>query len=130
MTDRKLMQQALHTLEGWANVDDWVWPETAKEQAKRNTVDAIDALRERLAQPEQEPVAWIDRHELSAIDEDFSPSVGNRKLSEYDVPLYTVPPQRKPWVGLTDEDMEALLLNEDGVRFARYIEAKLKERNG
>jgi uncharacterized ferredoxin-like protein len=60
MTDRKLMKQALHTLEGWANVDDWVWPETAKEQAKRNTVDAIAALRERLAQPEQEPVSLND----------------------------------------------------------------------
>ena len=35
----------------------------------------------------------------------------------------------KQWVGLTDEDMEALFLNEDGVRFARYIEAKLKEKN-
>ena len=35
----------------------------------------------------------------------------------------------KQWVGLTDKDMEALFLNEDGVRFARYIEAKLKERN-
>jgi len=35
----------------------------------------------------------------------------------------------KQWVGLTDEDMEVLFLNEDGVRFARYIEAKLKEKN-
>ena len=34
------------------------------------------------------------------------------------------------WVGLTEEDMEALFLNEDGVRFARYIDAKLKEKNG
>ena len=33
------------------------------------------------------------------------------------------------WVGLTDEDMEELFLNEDGVRFARYIEAKLREKN-
>ena len=33
------------------------------------------------------------------------------------------------WVGLTEEDMEALFLNEDGVRFARYIEAKLREKN-
>jgi hypothetical protein len=33
------------------------------------------------------------------------------------------------WVGLTEEDMESLFLNEDGVRFARYIEAKLKEKN-
>jgi len=35
----------------------------------------------------------------------------------------------REWVGLTDEDMEVLFLNEDGVRFARYIEAKLKEKN-
>ena len=38
-------------------------------------------------------------------------------------------PPKKQWVGLTDEDMEVLFLNEDGVRFARYIEAKLKEKN-
>ncbi len=40
--------------------------------------------------------------------------------------LYAAP---REWVGLTDEDMEVLFLNEDGVRFARYIEAKLKEKN-
>jgi hypothetical protein len=39
------------------------------------------------------------------------------------------PPPKREWVGLTDEDMEVLFLNEDGVRFARYIEAKLKEKN-
>ena len=38
-------------------------------------------------------------------------------------------PEMNQWQGLTDEDMEALFLNEDGVRFARYIEAKLKEKN-
>jgi Ran GTPase-activating protein (RanGAP) involved in mRNA processing and transport len=37
--------------------------------------------------------------------------------------------EEREWVGLTDEDMEVLFLNEDGVRFARYIEAKLKEKN-
>ena len=36
---------------------------------------------------------------------------------------------QREWVSLTDEDMEALFLNEDGVRFARYIEAKLREKN-
>lgn len=96
MTDRKLMQQALHTLEGWANVDDWVWPETAKEQAKRNTVDAIAALRERLAQPEQEPVAWYDSKSGWTDFHFFKPV---RKPSAPDaewLPLYTTPPQRPP----------------------------------
>jgi len=36
---------------------------------------------------------------------------------------------QREWVGLTDDEMEALFLNEDGVRFARYIEAKLREKN-
>ena len=36
---------------------------------------------------------------------------------------------QREWVGLTDEDMEALFLNEDGVRFARYIESRLKDKN-
>jgi len=33
------------------------------------------------------------------------------------------------WVGLTDDEMEALFLNEDDVRFARYIESRLKDKN-
>ena len=53
MNDRELMQQALDTLEGWANHGKWVWPESALEQAKRNTTESITALRERLAQPDQ-----------------------------------------------------------------------------
>ena len=36
---------------------------------------------------------------------------------------------QRQWVGLTEEDVEALFLNEDGVRFARYIEVKLREKN-
>ena len=32
---------ALHTLEGWANYGKWVWPESALEQAKRNTTESI-----------------------------------------------------------------------------------------
>lgn len=51
-SDRDLLKQALHTLEGWANHREWVWPESALEQAKRNTTEAITALRERLEQPE------------------------------------------------------------------------------
>ena len=36
---------------------------------------------------------------------------------------------KREWVGLTDDEMEALFLNEDGVRFARYIESRLKDKN-
>jgi hypothetical protein len=54
------MKMAISTLEGWANVAYWVWPETAREQAKRNTVESITALRQAIEQAEkQEPVAWM-----------------------------------------------------------------------
>jgi hypothetical protein len=48
-------------------------------------------------------------------------------------PLYTAP-QKKEWVGLTDEEIwsngSRLSLSERGIReFARAIEAKLKEKN-
>ena len=55
---RGALKLALITLEGWDNHDKWVWPETALEQAKRNTKEAITAIKEALAQPAQEPVAW------------------------------------------------------------------------
>ena len=58
--EREALKLALITLEGWDNHDKWVWPETALEQAKRNTEEAITAIKEALVQPEQEPVAWID----------------------------------------------------------------------
>jgi hypothetical protein len=48
--DTALLRQALSTLEGWANYGKWVWPESALEQAKRNTEEAITALRERLGE--------------------------------------------------------------------------------
>lgn len=47
------MKQALHTLEGWANHGDWVWPESALEQAKRNTTESITALRAAIEQAER-----------------------------------------------------------------------------
>jgi hypothetical protein len=72
---------------------------------------------------EPKPVAHVYR-----IETNGRPCVAWDDASEIKVgaKLYAAP---REWVGLTDEDMEVLFLNEDGVRFARYIEAKLKEKN-
>ena len=56
--EREALKLALITLEGWDNHDKWVWPETALEQAKRNTKEAITAIKEALAQPALAPAAY------------------------------------------------------------------------
>ena len=94
---------------------------------------AITAIREALAQPEQvqEPEAWRWKHGDSCWQlEDKQPRSPTAQ------PLYTTPPKR-PWVGLTYEDMVKLqkdLYNAKGesvlpTTFAMAVEAKLKEKN-
>ena len=75
-------------------------------------------------QPELEPVAYMrpDKGHLT-----FHKSVAY-------VPLYTEPPKRK-WVGLTEEEYEAMAEQYvtncyfDTLKYAKAIEAKLKEKN-
>jgi len=81
--------------------------------------------------PEPEPVAWRfhDRNMWCYVD--HLTDLPQDKFK----PLYTTPPQRE-WVGLTDEDMNKLrhlvdwTVPLDIKKFARAIEAKLKEKNG
>ena len=83
---------------------------------------AYEALRQALAQPEQEPVAWV----YNGILHEFDPS--EFATSEV-TPLYTAPPKRE-WVGLTKEEFEQAV---DGLEDLEdcwtQIEAKLKEKN-
>jgi hypothetical protein len=92
---------------------------------------AIAAIKEALAQPAQEPVCWVmpDGKTVDKWGRQFYGSTVGE-------PLYTTPQQR-PWVGLTDEEIDAIdeaNWEEDhkawGIReFARAIEAKFKEKN-
>jgi hypothetical protein len=61
----------------------------------RLTRESITAIKKALAQPEQEPVAWIS-HNAGLYH--FKPDESLDPL-----PLYTTPPQRKP---LTGEEIE------------------------
>jgi hypothetical protein len=102
-------------------------------------VDADDTLQKRVDEKEKrehEPVAWRTfdgeggyDYRSYEMNENYDKEWAERNPNHahWVEPLYASP--QKQWVGLTDEDMEALFLNEDGVRFARYIEAKLKEKN-
>ena len=121
MTDKELMQQALDALE---YASDMTKPENMSGCECPICV-TITALRDRLAQPEQEPVAWItkggkgDLWWYRSVDEN-----GNDNLD--DVPLYITPPQRKP---LTFEEILAIAEESrkhvyPSIAFARAIESR------
>ena len=104
------------------------------------THEAINAIREALAQPEQEPVAWVDPATLYQLKIGLE---GVHLVYETEMvnslPLYDKP--QRTWVGLTDEEMlEAIkplyanpFLAHNALEVSRdeyqAIEAKLKEKN-
>ena len=87
---------------------------------------------EALAQPAQEPVAWMRPSEegYDSAFRDHSTVMGctGNPWTGW-IPLYTTPPQR-PWVGLTRSDrkeIERLSVYVEGA--IAITEAKLKEKN-
>ena len=98
----------------------------------------IDRIKEALAQPEQEPVAWLFQHDetgrMNYVSNDgiHNPAMFLEMNPRYALvcPLYTTPPQRT-WVGLTEEKRTEIRRE----HYARTlplmdaVEAKLKELN-
>jgi hypothetical protein len=85
-------------------------------------------IRARLAQPEPEAVAWLNKLGNGAWIADVLKCEGD----EPSEPLYTAPPQRKEWQGLTDEEIMDLCAAQwasHPIDIGRIIEAKLKEKN-
>lgn len=146
MTDRELLQMALDALEeskkhitdqrrdktiealraALANEfnPDWNQVEALQESLREHMAE-IQRLRARLAQPEQEPVAWMEIEKY--IDEDNL--WDSRKiLRDYDnglgEPLYTTPPQRESvYCGCGDE-----IVAGDGARCGTCVAVKYKEK--
>ena len=136
MTDRELLQQALDALETHAKQ----YP----HMVKGYTADAAEAIRTRLAQPEPEPVAVVGL-DMSEVNVYYgSQYCGKKQETKIAVflkdvligtRLYTAPPQRKEWVGLTDEEKKVICqeaANEDwtDLDVINATEAKLREKNG
>ena len=100
-------------------------------------VEAITAIKEALAQPEQEPIGYASEgaaKRLTTVKQAHE-QIRNFRLFTHDVPLYTAP--QRTWVGLTDEEIVELH-HEIKVQLMgtyktediyRAIEAKLKEKN-
>lgn len=49
---REALELALDTLRGWIGIDEWIWPVSAKETCKKNSIEVIAAIREALAERE------------------------------------------------------------------------------
>ena len=122
-TDRELLQMALEALDSKHDMTKAEW--------RVLQYHAFTALRARLAQPEQEPVAW----KMKGVPAFATSRPNDTDSIKWDA-LYTAPSQRE-WQGLTDEEIESLwdnTLSEDvGItalrKSALAIEAKLKEKN-
>jgi hypothetical protein len=119
MTDKEAMAMALDALE------------TLMIERGSIYEKAIAALKEALAQPEQEPVAILNHaHGVHTFR-----NVKLKGLPDGEYLVYIHPPQRT-WVGLTDEDIGDAYVAWDDTNgasfadFARAIEAKLKQKNG
>ena len=67
-----------------------------------------------------EPVAWMWKDGSLTSDPDEADGTW--------IKLYTAPPKRE-WVGLTEEEMEDLLITIPWPQVCNAIEAKLKEKN-
>jgi hypothetical protein len=111
---------------------------------------AITALRDRLAQPEQGPVAWRTfdgDNGYNYIDYENNKDYCywleelHSKHKGWGEPLYTTPPvaQQRPWVGLTEPELHEINPTwpapgqhwdyKTVLDFVRAIETKLKEKN-
>ena len=122
MTKDEALKLALDFIER-VNKDGWILADLEPEMYA-----AITAIKEALAQPEQEPVAWFS----TLPDGKLSIKIVGKPTDGNWEPLYTTPSQR-PWVGLTyEEETELIRLahNHAGIRFyIQAAEAKLKEKN-
>ena len=113
----KLALEALNDLSAWndGEVGGHMDEPYSAEVARRT----ITAIKEALAQQEQEPVAW----------EQFYPDIGKPQIAFNAEVIGYVAPQRT-WVGLTYEEKHEIRYSHmTSAEFIEFIEAKLKDKN-
>jgi hypothetical protein len=120
--NRELLQQALNALRISAPLG-----HAMEDYEYRHRL--IKDIEAELAKPEQEPVGYFYLRK-GVFFHIYEPHNADPEV----FPLYTAPP-RKPWVGLTDDEINDFdkKLRDNGdycsLHFAWGISAKLKEKN-
>jgi hypothetical protein len=119
---REAAQQALEALEATH------YDVGSAEKQRLQVMDAITALRDALAQEEQEPVAWRSQNATPpggfVIFQQYPQALAD--LGGEIEPLYTHPPCRE-WRGLTEEELDRWTPEIHSV--IRAVEQALKEKN-
>ena len=130
MTKDEALKLALSTLDEVRQETFRLSRDGQKLYAEDNVWSTIISIKEALAQPEQEPVAWQFMNGLNfrkRRPDDFDDLAYDG--FPYWKPLYTTPPQRT-WVGLTDEEKHEIRYSHmTSAEFIEFIEAKLKDKN-
>lgn len=122
-------------------------PQTCHSKTGKSETQSSLMLTDETQAQQQEPVAWMD------ADGDLYKDEPKENWCPPHTQLYTFPQPSKPWVGLTEEDIEAAMpggiydcladpwdcgvgdgdymrsIKNDVVRIVRAIEAKLREKN-
>jgi len=123
MTKDEALRLALETLEDIG--DEWGFT-SQRTVPKRK--EAITAIKEALAQPEQDLVEWgvdwgPDGNSVSII----------KRLADGGIEVvgweYAPHPPQRTWVGLTNDELSQIEGTHLGRSFAKAIEAKLKDKN-
>jgi hypothetical protein len=101
------------------------------EQIQKIVTAAVEAERKALAQPAQEPVAYIRKDQLQKAMQSAMLCEVTSEPRQDRVRIYTTPPKRE-WVGLTDDEREGIAIDYSLIAYKlpfKEIEAKLKEKN-
>ena len=108
---------------------EWAGIKAILDEYGLQAIDFVADFKAALAQPAQEPVAWLEPE----WGEKICPEVGYEATITDDhprdlcwIPLYTASPKR-PWVGLTDEDCIGMSAGDKVV--AMWANRILKEKN-
>jgi len=150
MTKDEALKLALRSLKELAP-DDSDYAPALQGQRKRQQ-NAITAIKQALAAPVQEPVAWATRedfyreleHAMNRMRQQMEIKSVTMRCTDYDLALpvidifdgrilvgqVTTPPQRT-WVGLTDEERIDIAYDakRDEVVAVKLTEAKLRSKN-
>ena len=125
-----IQRYGLDTLSGRVDgPDSREWQRAGVNEMTKRARLGITAIKEALAQPEQEPVALEEKFSLllwdyQELERAFEKVTGGKWVRKSNTPQRT-------WVGLTDEETETLIHRFDGDPHTLLdeVNARLKEKN-